>query len=74
MTLVVLAAGLASRYGKLKQIDTLTDTGEFLIDFSVFDARRAGFDKVVFVINKENVTSKISELINNGDYTLPLWR
>ena len=55
MTLVVLAAGMASRYGGLKQIDPVTETGEFIIDFSIYDAYKAGFDKVVFVIKKENL-------------------
>ena len=54
MTLVILAAGMGSRYGGLKQIDPMTENGEFIIDFSVYDAVRAGFDKVVFVIKKEN--------------------
>ena len=52
MTLVVLAAGMGSRYGGLKQIDPLGPNGEFIIDYSVYDALRAGFDKVVFVIRK----------------------
>lgn len=55
MTLVVLAAGMGSRYGGLKQIDPITRQGEFIIDFSVYDAIRAGFDKVVFIIKKENL-------------------
>ncbi len=54
MTLLVLAAGMGSRYGGLKQIDPITESGEFIIDFSVFDALRAGFDRVVFIIKKEN--------------------
>ncbi len=53
MTLVVLAAGMGSRYGGMKQIDPITSNGEFIIDFSIYDAVRAGFDKVVFVIKKE---------------------
>lgn len=53
MTLVVLAAGMGSRYGGMKQIDPITSSGEFIIDFSIYDALRAGFDKVVFVIKKE---------------------
>ncbi len=53
MTLVVLAAGMGSRYGGMKQIDPITANGEFIIDFSIYDAVRAGFDKVVFVIKKE---------------------
>ena len=55
MTLVILAAGMGSRYGGLKQVDPITNEGEFIIDFSVFDAIRNGFDKVVFVIKKENL-------------------
>ena len=55
MTLVVLAAGLASRYGGLKQIDPITETGEFIIDFSIYDAYKAGFNRVVFVIKKEHL-------------------
>lgn len=54
MTLVILAAGMGSRYGGLKQIDPITDHGEFIIDFSIYDAVKAGFDKVVFIIKKEN--------------------
>lgn len=53
MTLVVLAAGMGSRYGGMKQIDPITSSGEFIIDFSIYDAIRAGFDKVVFVIKEE---------------------
>ncbi len=52
MTLVIMAAGMGSRYGGLKQIDPVGPNGEFLVDFSVYDAKRAGFDKVVFVINE----------------------
>ena len=54
MTLVVLAAGLGSRYGGLKQIDPITKHGNFIIDFSVYDAIQAGFDRVVFIIKPEN--------------------
>lgn len=54
MTLVILAAGLGSRYGGLKQLDPMTEQGNFIIDFSVFDALGAGFTKVVFVIKPEN--------------------
>ncbi len=54
MTLVVLAAGMGSRFGGLKQITPITDNGEFIIDFSIFDAVRAGFDRVVFIIKEEN--------------------
>lgn len=54
MTLIILAAGMGSRYGGLKQIDPITENGQFIIDFSVYDALRAGFDKIVFVIKKSN--------------------
>ena len=54
MTLLILAAGLGSRYGGLKQLDPMTDAGNFIIDFSVYDAIRAGFDRVVFLIKLEN--------------------
>jgi hypothetical protein len=53
MTLVVLAAGIGSRYGGLKQIDPVGPSGEIVIDYSIFDARRAGFDRVVCVIRRD---------------------
>ena len=56
MTLVILAAGMGSRYGGLKQIDPISDAGEFILDFSVYDAIRVGFTKVVFVIKEENLS------------------
>lgn len=54
MTLFILAAGMGSRYGGLKQIDKFTENGEFIIDFSIYDAIKAGFDRIVFVIKEEN--------------------
>ncbi len=54
MTAVILAAGMGNRYGGLKQIDPLGPSGEFIIDYSVYDAIRAGFEKVVFIIKREN--------------------
>jgi len=51
-TVVVLAAGLASRYGSLKQIDQFGPSGETIIDYSIYDAIRAGFKKVVFIIRR----------------------
>ena len=53
LTLLVLAAGIGSRYGGLKQIDPVGPHGETIIDYSIFDARRAGFDKFVFVIRRD---------------------
>lgn len=52
-TLVLLAAGMGSRYGGLKQLDTLGPNGETLMDYSVYDAMRAGFNKVVFIIRRD---------------------
>ncbi len=52
-TLVVLAAGMGSRYGGLKQVDPVGPSGEAILDYSVFDAYRAGFGKVVFIIRKD---------------------
>lgn len=52
-TLIVLAAGMGSRYGSLKQVDAVGPSGETIIDYSVFDALRAGFGKVVFVIRRD---------------------
>lgn len=53
LTLLVLAAGMGSRYGGLKQLDPMGPSGETLLDYSVFDAVRAGFDRVVFIIRKD---------------------
>lgn len=55
MTLVVMAAGMGSRFGGLKQLTPLTDDEEFIIDFTVYDAVKAGFDKIVFIIKEENL-------------------
>ena len=51
--LVVLAAGMGSRYGGLKQMDSVAGHGQSIIDYSIYDARRAGFEKVIFVIKRE---------------------
>ena len=51
-TLVILAAGMGSRYGGLKQMDSFTPEGDTIIDFSLYDALQAGFGKVVFIIRK----------------------
>ena len=54
MQLLIMAAGLGSRYGGLKQITPMGPNGEFIIDYSVYDAVKAGFSKVVFIIKEEN--------------------
>ena len=52
--LIIMAAGMGSRYGGLKQIDPVSDKGEIILDFSLYDAMMAGFEDVVFVIKEEN--------------------
>lgn len=54
MDLVILAAGMGSRFGGLKQIQQIDEAGNFIIDYSIYDALRAGFDKVIFIIKEEN--------------------
>lgn len=63
-TLVVLAAGMGSRYGGLKQIDPVGPAGEAVLDYSVFDALRAGFGRVVFVIRRD-IESAFREAVGN---------
>lgn len=72
-TLLVLAAGMGSRYGGLKQIDPMGPAGETLLDYSVFDAIRAGFDRAVFVIRpdfedafRDRVLSRFSDRIKTS--------
>lgn len=63
ITLLVLAAGMGSRYGGLKQVDKIGPAGETITDYSVYDAMRAGFDKVVFVIRK-SIEADFREIFN----------
>ena len=53
LTLLIMAAGMGSRYGGLKQLDPVGPNGETIIDYSVYDAINAGFTKVVFIIRKD---------------------
>ena len=62
--LVVMAAGMGSRYGGLKQIDPVGKNGEIIMDFSVFDAVQAGFSKVIFII-KEQLFEDFKEVIGD---------
>ena len=64
-TLVVMAAGMGSRYGGLKQIDPITEQGEIIIDFSLYDAMMAGFEDIVFIIKKE-IEADVRALIDKG--------
>lgn len=52
--LVIMAAGMGSRYGGLKQIDPVDEEGHIIMDFSMYDAKQAGFEKVIFIIKREN--------------------
>lgn len=64
-TLIVMAAGMGSRYGGLKQIDPVGDNGEIILDFSLYDACKAGFKKAVFII-KEEMEDDFRKLLDNG--------
>ena len=80
-TLLILAAGMGSRYGGLKQMDELGPDGESIIDYSVFDAIRAGFGKVVFVIRedfaqafKDRFEPRLKGKIGPTDFIFPALR
>ena len=62
--LVIMAAGMGSRYGGLKQIDPVDEQGHLIIDFSIYDAKQAGFEKIVFVI-KQELEEEFKEVIGN---------
>ena len=62
--LVIMAAGMGSRYGGLKQIDPVGNHGQLLLDYSIYDAKRAGFETVIFVIKRE-IEQAFHEAIGN---------
>lgn len=64
LTLLVLAAGMGSRYGGLKQVDPIGPNGETILDYSIFDAQRAGFNRIVFVLRRE-IERQFRETIGN---------
>lgn len=71
ITLVVMAAGMGSRFGGLKQAEPITEDGRAIVDFSVFDAKKAGFNKAVFIVREDMkedfinlVGNRISEMID----------
>lgn len=71
--LVIMAAGMGSRYGGLKQIDPVDEDGHIIMDFSMYDAKRAGFEKAVFIIKEENeadfraaIGDRVSEYMEVG--------
>ncbi len=63
--LMLMAAGMGSRYGGLKQIDKVSKEGEILMDFSLYDAKKAGFEDVIFIIRKEHEAA-FKELVDAG--------
>lgn len=70
-TLFVLAAGMGSRYGSLKQLDGLGPSGETIMDYSIYDAIRGGFGKVVFVIRHSFATEFIEKVVNKYAQVIP---
>ena len=67
-TLIIMAAGIGSRFGTgIKQLAKMSDNGEIIMDYSIYDAKEAGFDKVVFVIRKD-----IERRVQSGDRK-PYW-
>lgn len=71
-TLAVLAAGMGSRYGGLKQVDPVGPSGEAILDYSVFDAHRAGFGKVVFIIRKDIEQAFKEQIGSKYEHLLPV--
>ncbi len=70
-TLLVLAAGMGSRYGALKQMDGVGTNNEAILDYSIYDAKRAGFGKVVFVI-REDFSEAFKKMNNSEKYGIPV--
>ena len=64
ITLLIMAAGMGSRYGGLKQLDSVGPNSETIIDYSVYDAIRAGFNKVIFIIRREFEKEFKSQITN----------
>ena len=71
-TLVVLAAGMGSRYGGLKQLDGLGPSGETIMDYSIYDAIRAGFGKVVFVIRHLFEEEFRTKIVSKYEHKIPV--
>jgi hypothetical protein len=71
-TLFVLAAGMGSRYGGLKQLDGLGPNGETIMDYSIFDAIRGGFGKVVFVIRKDFEDDFRTKILSKYEHHIPV--
>ena len=63
-TLVVMAAGMGSRFGGLKQAEPITEDGKAILDFTVYDAKKAGFNKAVFIL-REDMQEDFKRLVGN---------
>ena len=68
--LVIMAAGMGSRYGGLKQIDPVDPYGNMIIDFSIYDAKQAGFEKVIFIIKKAINISVLNSLFSKNLFSV----
>ena len=73
MVLLIMAAGSGSRYGKLKQFDELGPSGEFLMEFSIYDAIRSGFNHIVLITRKENKEFLHNYLIERIDSSIKIY-
>ena len=71
-TLVIMAAGMGSRYGGLKQIDPIDPQGHIIMDYSIYDAVQAGFGKVIFIIKKENEADFRESIGNRMEKRIPV--
>lgn len=72
-TLLIMAAGMGSRFGGLKQIEPVGPNGEFIIDYSIYDAKKAGFNKVVFIIKEENYEIFVNTIGKRVEKQIPVY-
>ena len=72
-TLVVMAAGMGSRFGGLKQAEPVTEDGKAILDFTVYDAKKAGFNKAVFIL-REDMQEDFKRLFGNRPIFLKSWK
>ena len=73
-TLVILAAGMGSRYGGMKQIDGVGSHGEPIIEFSIYDAKEAGFEDVVLIIRREHEQAFHTALTDRVSKGMNVWQ
>ena len=72
-TLVVMAAGMGSRFGGLKQAEPITEDGKAILDFTVYDAKKAGFNKAVFIL-REDMQEDFKRLVGNRPISSSSWK